>query len=429
MSVPGNRWDLLRPHTGPPPSVGVVVCHYRQPAQLARTVAALQCQTLPPVSVVVADDGSPEPPDPAALAGPVPVRVVTQDDRGFRAAAARNRGAARADGEILVFLDADTVPGPGFLDAITARIAACPDVLAVGRRRHADLSGTAPGDDPAAAPQLPDPDWLADGYRRTRDLLDASGTDWQLVISAVLALHRGLFDDLGGFDERYVGYGGEDWDLAYRAWNNGALLVHEPAAVAWHDGPDWGGRPADHDAVGGGKDGERIRIAALVPDPGVRGAPLPGAVPDVLATVEADVRGWELVEIVDAVLNQTHRDVRVRLPGGDPRLDELYRGVADPGPWSPDRLRRARARLHVHAPLPPDALARAMDLLTGHDLGRVEIAGPDRRTLAALVSTRAAGRARRGRVDDAVAQHREGAATLLPRVPPGTLPGPPPGMP
>ncbi|ALE84006.1 hypothetical protein [Pseudonocardia sp. HH130629-09] len=154
--------------------------------------------------------------------------------------------------------------------------------------------------------------------------------------------------------------------------------------------------------MGGGKDGERIRIAALVP------------APDVLATVDADARGWELVEIVDAVLNQTHRDVRVRLPGGDPRLDELYRGVADPGPWSPDRLRRARARLHVHAPLPPDALARAMDLLTGHDLGRVEIAGPDRRTLAALVSTRAAGRARRGRVDDAVVQHREASPPCCP---------------
>nr|WP_168172070.1 glycosyltransferase [Pseudonocardia sp. AL041005-10] len=62
MSVPGNRWDLLAPHIGPPPSVGVVVCHYRQPAQLARTVAALQTQTRPPVSVVVADDGSPSRP-------------------------------------------------------------------------------------------------------------------------------------------------------------------------------------------------------------------------------------------------------------------------------------------------------------------------------------------------------------------------------
>ena len=76
--VPGNRWDLLPAPSGPQPRVGVVVCHYAQPRDLARTVAALHRQTLPPVGIVVADDGSAAPPDPAALAGPVPVRVASQ---------------------------------------------------------------------------------------------------------------------------------------------------------------------------------------------------------------------------------------------------------------------------------------------------------------------------------------------------------------
>jgi len=154
--VPGNRWDLLGAPTGPPPRIGVVVCHYRQRAALVRTVAALHRQTLRPVAIVVADDGSPRTPEVSALTGPVPVRVVTQPDRGFRAAAARNRGVAAVDGDVLVMLDADTVPGPGFLAALATRLAAGPDVLVVGRRRHADLSGTAPGDDPAAAPRLPE---------------------------------------------------------------------------------------------------------------------------------------------------------------------------------------------------------------------------------------------------------------------------------
>ncbi|WP_197519646.1 glycosyltransferase [Pseudonocardia sp. HH130630-07] len=405
-AVPGNRWDLLPEPSGPVPTVGVVVCHYEQPEQLARTVAAVHRQTRPPVAVVVADDGSARPPDPATLAGPVPLQVLGQDDRGFRAAAARNLGAARCDGDVLVFLDADTVPEPGFIDALTRRIRACPDVLAVGRRRHADLSGTEPGTDPARAPRLPEPRWLADGYRGSRDLLDADGRSFRFVISAVLALHRTLFDDIGGFDERFVGYGGEDWDLAYRAWNNGALLVHEPGAVAWHDGPDWAGRP------GPGKDGEAMRLAALVPEPGTRGAPLPGAVPDVLADPGPGLTGTALVRTVDSVLRQTHRDVRVRLPGGDDRITELYRGVADTAPWSADRVRRARARLEVHAPLPPDALATAMDLMVRHDLGRVEIVGAGHDRLAVLGAARAAGRARRHGVGGAEAQWREGTATL-----------------
>ncbi|MEJ8281676.1 glycosyltransferase family 2 protein [Pseudonocardia spirodelae] len=392
--------------SGPGPRVGVVVCHYRQPAQLARTLAALAAQTLPPVSVVVADDGSPQPPRPAP--GPVPVRVVTQADLGFRAAAARNRGAAHAEGDVLVFLDADTVPGPGFVAALAAPVAARPDVLAVGRRRHADLSAAAPGDDPADAPQLPDPVWLAQGYARTRDLRDAGPGDWRLVISAVLAVHRSLFDDLGGFDERYVGYGGEDWDLAYRAWNSGAALRHVPAALAWHDGPDWAGRPES----AAGKDSEGLRIAALVPEPGARPVPLPGAVPDVLADLDTTATGWEAAAIVHGVLTQTHRDVRVRLPGTDPRLAELFDGVAAPGPWTADQLRRARARLAVRAPLPPDALAGAMALLTRHDLGRVEITGPAGEPRAVLASTRAAGRARRRGVDPAAVQEQMGVATL-----------------
>ena len=67
-------------------------------------------------------------------------------------------------------------------------------------------------------------------------------------ISAVLACGRRLFEELGGFDPRFVGYGGEDWEFAFRAFNAGAVLVHEPRAVAWHDGPDQGARAPDPEA-------------------------------------------------------------------------------------------------------------------------------------------------------------------------------------
>jgi hypothetical protein len=370
--VPGNRWDLLDLRGAPRPEVAVVVCHYEQPRQLALTLAALARQTLPPVEVVVADDGSRRLPD-------VPVPVVTQEDRGFRAAAARNLGVRHTRAEVLVFLDADTVPEPEFLARLTRRVAVCGDVLAVGRRRHADLTGLAPGADPRAAPRLPDPAWLDEGYAGSRDLLDADGRSFRYVISAVLACRRTLFADVGGFDERFVGYGGEDWDLAYRAWNAGAVLVHERAAVAWHDGVDWGGRaahptgPADP-AV---KDRETRRLAALVPEPHTRGAAPPGEIADVLVDLDAaDDAGCALT-----VRNQTHRDLRIR-------------GAA--GPWTPDQLRRARARLRVHAPLPPTALAEAMALLVGRDRGRVTLQDRAGAVLAVLESTRSWGRVRRG---------------------------------
>ena len=85
------------------PDVSVVIPHYNDPASLERVVHAVRAQDYAgAVEIVVADDGSAEPP---AIDG---VRVVRQADEGFRAAAARNLGAAAATGEVLAFLDADT---------------------------------------------------------------------------------------------------------------------------------------------------------------------------------------------------------------------------------------------------------------------------------------------------------------------------------
>jgi GT2 family glycosyltransferase len=387
--VPGNRWDLLDPYPVPRPAVSVVIAHFEQPAQLARTWAALCAQTLPPFEVVIADDGSARPPLPPR--GGPPVRVVTQPDRGFRAAAARNLGAAHTTGEVVVFLDADTVPDRGFVAALTRRVALCPDVLAVGRRRHADLSDLPPGADPATAPRLAEPRWLSDGYAASRDLLDADGRSFRYVISAVLACRRSLFDDLGGFDERYVGYGGEDWDLGYRAWNAGAVLVHEREAVAWHDGPDWAGRPEDRSA----KELESIRLAALIPEPSTRGAALPFALPDVLVDVAPAQSVAETARTVHSLLRQTHRDLRIRLlEPVDPALAQLYDGGMQCTPWSGDQLRRARVRLRVDRPLPEDSVAEAVRTLTATGLGQLALSTEGLHA-ASATSTRVIGRARR----------------------------------
>ena len=102
--------------------------------------------------------------------------VLRQADLGNRTAAARNRGVAATTAEVLVFLDADTIPAAGFVAAMAAWPAVLHDALVVGRRRHADLAGAA-GDDvatgwartgigPPPGPELPGPQWLADGYAR-----------------------------------------------------------------------------------------------------------------------------------------------------------------------------------------------------------------------------------------------------------------------
>ena len=375
--VPGNRWDLLPP--GPTPTVTAVVTHFDQPAQLALVLDALARQTHPGIDVVVADDGSADAPTV-----PPGVRIVSQPDLGFRAAAARNLGASTSTADVLVFLDADTVPEPGFVAALVRHAAANPDVLAVGRRRHADLSGD--------GTELPEPAWLRDGYAASHDLLDADGRSFRYVISAVLACRRTLFEDLGGFDERFVGYGGEDWDLAYRAWNAGAVLVHEADAVAWHDGPAWEGRHADPDA----KDAETARLARLVPEPATRGAPLPAELPDVLVDVAAyDAR------CIHALLRSSHRDLQIRVQGAG----ELHAATVRSDPWTDDQVRRARVRVQLDVPvaLAPDVVADLVERLTTGSIGELVLRLGGRQ-VGVATSTRALGRTRRwaGRVDDVI---------------------------
>ncbi|MBJ7454136.1 MAG: glycosyltransferase, partial [Blastococcus sp.] len=197
------------------PTVSVVVPHYESPHDLDLVLTALELQDHPleRLDVVVADDGSRTLPDPGPR--PYAVRVVAQADDGFRAAAARNLGARAARGTVLSFLDADTVPEPGYVSAVVRAIAGGAD-LVVGRRRHADLATTSPAQlrrwllEGAGAPEvLGEPAWLAEAYARTDDLRAAGDDAYRFVISAVLSTTRVLFEEVGGFEEAFRAYGGE----------------------------------------------------------------------------------------------------------------------------------------------------------------------------------------------------------------------------
>jgi GT2 family glycosyltransferase len=368
------------------PEVSVVVPTFERPDQVDRLLAGLDVQTLAPerFEVVLADDGSARPPEPGARA--YRVEVVRQEDRGFRAAAARNLGAAAARGDVLAFLDQDVVPAADYLERVLDATGD-PWALTVGRRRHADLTGWGPdrvrpwlrGEGPGPE-QLPEPEWLSEGYARTRDLTEPDDRAYQLVISAVLTLHRSLFERLDGFATSFPGYGGEDWELAHRAYVAGADLRYLADAVGWHDGPDLAGRADDLVAA---KNAETLALARLVPDPGVRGRNLVWTVPETVVEVRpAGASAATLVACAESLL--ASGDVRVWL--GDA---ELPGALDDPrvrvGPVPPEVL--ARARFHVTCP---------PVLLRGGSLRTLGVAAPLDRDGVTVRQTRDENRRARG---------------------------------
>jgi len=99
--------------------LSVIVTTYNRPDALGAVLAALSRQSDLPLEVLVADDGSGEATRECVRAwqaqATFPIRHVWHEDEGFRAAAIRNRAAAQAQGEVLVFLDGDSVPFADFV--------------------------------------------------------------------------------------------------------------------------------------------------------------------------------------------------------------------------------------------------------------------------------------------------------------------------
>ena len=386
-AVPGNRRDLLEGVVpGEPPMVSVIVAHYRQPEQLARTLRALERQdhAQPWLEVIVADDGSPEAP-----VVPDGVRLVRQDDAGFRLAAVRNLGAGSAVGDVLIFLDADTVPEPSFVRQLARLPALAPDCIAVGRRRHARLAGLAPTahiEHVAPSRALAEPTWLTEAYRASRNLLDADDRSYRYVIGAVLACSRRMFEEVGGFDETFTAYGGEDWEWAYRAWLRGALLAHVPAAVAWHDGPDITGRSTTALAV---KNAEAVRLSELIPLPGSRGRGIRSERVDIAVIGPPAAAMAQTFVCIDSVL--------AALPGAD-----LVDGLGDRGREQDDRLDRVRIRIDLLRPVlvTGDFLAAQVERVGSEQLGELVLVDEAGAELIRITSMRARARnARWGRDD------------------------------
>lgn len=102
-------------------SISVVIPLYNKRDEVGATLRSVLAQTLPPMEVIVVDDGSTDGGAEVVrtVGGPL-VRLISQSNAGV--SAARNRGAAQAQGAYVAFLDADDRWEPGFLAEIAAMI-------------------------------------------------------------------------------------------------------------------------------------------------------------------------------------------------------------------------------------------------------------------------------------------------------------------
>jgi len=208
-------------------TVSVVIVNWNAGEALAACVASVLAAG--PGEVVVVDNASTDGSAAAVRAHHLDVRLIENAANvGFAAAATQGGMAAR--GDVLVFVNPDARLLPGALATLVDTLLATPGAGIAGGGLVDEHGRWEPGHarfDPVA--HLVFDTTLgrlgARWRRRPRPV------DW--VYGTFMAVRRGLFRDLGGFDARYFVYG-EDMDLCHRAARLGARTIHVPTARAVH---------------------------------------------------------------------------------------------------------------------------------------------------------------------------------------------------
>ncbi|MDQ3699376.1 MAG: glycosyltransferase [Chloroflexota bacterium] len=252
------------------PVAAVVIPTYRRPDALARTLDALMRQEAPGiVEVVICDDGSPAPeraqveavvagaaaragahlqessgagsaagadtpndnaaaataaPEDSAAAGQpgFTVRLIRQDNAG--PAAARNAGARATRAPLLIFLDDDCAPAPGWLATHLAAHAGREDIAVQGHVAWAP--------DVRVTPFM---ELVVRGAQfNFGAIADPERVPFTSFYTANCSLRRADLAAAGWFDASLPPYM-EDTEFAYRLSRTGACLVYRPGALVHHE--------------------------------------------------------------------------------------------------------------------------------------------------------------------------------------------------
>ena len=322
---PQGRTDLYFPAEAPfapfavpassRPRASIVIPVYNQ---FEHTLACLRALAEHPpqadIEIIVVDDGSSDQ-TRQCLAEVEGLHYHRRAQNGGFIAAC-NDGAGLARGDYLVMLNNDTVPQPGWLDALLHTFATCPQAGLVGA-------------------QLLYPDGLlqeaggvvfADGSAWNYGRFNEPGNprysylrDADYCSGAAIAIPRELFESLGRFDTRYSPAYYEDTDLAFAVREAGRRVVYQPFACVVHkegttSGTDTGSGIKAYQVSNGHKFAQKWRAA-------LPAMAAPGQAPSP-ASLHA---GQRQVLVIDALTPQPDHD------SGSLRLFNLLRLLQEEG--------------------------------------------------------------------------------------------------
>lgn len=199
----------------------VIIPAYNAEKTLSFCLEALADQSVPKENyeVIVVDDGSTD--ETSKIAKGFNVKYIFQTNRG--PATARNRGARKAAGGIILFTDSDCIPEHSWIQEMVSPFS---DTEVVGvkgayKTRQTKLAAR----------------FAQAEFEDRYDLLQKSPSI-DMIDTYSAAFKKDIFLSIGGFDESFPVANNEDTDLSYRLAAAGSKLVFNPGAFVYHTHPD-----------------------------------------------------------------------------------------------------------------------------------------------------------------------------------------------
>jgi len=224
--------------------LSVIMTTYNRPDALARVLEGLGRQTRLPDEVVIADDGSG--PETTAVIEkfqatcPFPLAHVRHADRGFRAAAIRNKAIRKSSGDYIVSLDGDCIPERHFI--ADHRNLAQRGCFFQGKRILVDKNRSVTFSIREVDTRVKTMRCLLRrgiGNRHHLIRLPFLPARRSHSLSGIRSCNMGFFREdiyaVNGFNEQFEGWGREDSELAVRLYNYGLKRkTHGFAAICFH---------------------------------------------------------------------------------------------------------------------------------------------------------------------------------------------------
>ncbi len=151
-----------------------------------------------------------------------PVRQIVMGSRDIPLAAARNVAARGASGDLLIFQDVDCIPAPALITDYRA-VAETHDGVFMGEVGYLPKGAVGAKLDFAAFEKV-----AVKHSERAGPPAGPVGAcrDYRCFWSLNFALAAATYEEIGGFDEAYVGYGGEDTDF-------GRMIATKEIPIFW----------------------------------------------------------------------------------------------------------------------------------------------------------------------------------------------------